>query len=93
MADYFQGSRQPDPIILSRRRGMLALSPREGSRPRHGAGGDQRLQSRQVMGQGRHDAVVRRRTLLPQGRGIKVGHPQPGRMASGVRAVKVVLSE
>ena len=31
---------------------------REGSRPRHGAGGggDQRLQSRQVVGQGRHDA-------------------------------------
>ena len=26
MADYFQGSRQPDPIILSRRRRMLALS-------------------------------------------------------------------
>ncbi len=26
MADYFQGSRQPDPIVLSRRRKMLALS-------------------------------------------------------------------
>ena len=26
MADYFQGSRQPDPIVLSRRRRMLALS-------------------------------------------------------------------
>ena len=38
---------------------------REGSRPRHGAGGggDQRLQSRQVMGQGGHDAVVRRGAL------------------------------
>ena len=51
----------------------------EGSRPRHGTGGggDQRLQSRQVMGQGGHDAVVRRRALLPPGFGFKVGYLKP----------------
>ena len=29
------------------------------------------------MGQGGHDAVVRRQTLLPQGLGIKVGYLKP----------------